>query len=208
MLIEIHPQNPEPRKIAQVVEILQQGGVIVYPTDTVYGLGCDIFNAKAVERIARIKNIKVEKANFSFVCQDLSHISDFTSHFGNHAFKLMKKYLPGPYTFILPANNSIPKLFRNKKKTVGIRVPNHSIPLALIQALGNPILTTSIHDTDTVLDYTTDPHEIHENMGNLVDAVIDGGFGNNIPSTIIDCSIEPPELLRQGLGVIDELIAS
>lgn len=203
MLVRIHPDNPAPRLIQQVVDILKKGGVIIYPTDTVYGLGCDIMNAKAVERIARIKGLKVEKANFSFICSDLSHLSDFTRHIDNPTFKLMKKHLPGPFTFILPANNSIPKLFKNKKKTVGIRVPDHNIPLEIVKELGNPILTTSIHDSDKILDYTTDPELIHENYENLVDAVIDGGFGHNVPSTVIDCSADEHMILRQGLGEID-----
>lgn len=204
MLIRIHPENPAPRLIDQIVEILQNDGVIIYPTDTVYGLGCDIFNQKAVERVARIKGIKVEKANFSFICSDLSHISDFTRHFENHIFKAMKRYLPGPFTFILPASNDIPKLFKNKKKTVGIRIPANNIPIEIVKALGNPILTTSIHDYDELLDYTTDPELIHENFGHLVDAVIDGGFGNNVPSTILDCSEGEIVVVRQGMGVYEE----
>ncbi len=204
MLIKLHPANPAPRQINQVVEILKSGGVIIYPTDTVYGLGCDIFNQKAVEKVARIKGVKTEKANFSFICSDLSHISDFTRQFSNHVFKTMKRYLPGPYTFILPANNNIPKLFKNKKKSVGIRIPDNSIPIEIVKALGNPILTTSIHDTDEVIDYTTDPELIHETYQNIVDAVIDGGFGNNIPSTILDCTDDEIIVLRQGLGEYHE----
>lgn len=204
MLIRIHPENPAPRQITQVVNILKSGGVIIYPTDTVYGIGCDIFNQKAVERVARIKGLKPEKANFSFICHDLSHISDYTRHFDNHTFKLMKKYLPGPFTFILPANSSIPKLFRNKKKTVGIRIPNNNIPLAIVKELGNPLLTTSLHDSDKVLDYTTDPELIEENLGNLVDAVIDGGYGNNVPSTILNCTSGEVEVIRQGLGIFED----
>ncbi|HBH47705.1 MAG TPA: threonylcarbamoyl-AMP synthase [Bacteroidales bacterium] len=200
MLIRIHPDNPGVRQVSQVVDILKKGGVIVYPTDTVYGLGCDIFNPRAVERIARIKGLRPEKANFSFICHDLSQISDYTRHLSNHVFKLMKHYLPGAFTFILPANNRIPKLFKNKKKTIGIRIPANNIPLEIVRQLGNPLLTTSIHDSDELLDYTTDPELIHENMGHLVDAVIDGGFGNNIPSTILDCTGDEVEIIRQGLG--------
>jgi tRNA threonylcarbamoyl adenosine modification protein (Sua5/YciO/YrdC/YwlC family) len=200
MLVTIHPDNPGERQIAQVVDILRKGGVIIYPTDTVYGLGCDIYNHKAVERIARIKGIKVEKAHFSIICSDLSNISDYTRHISNTVYKVMKKYLPGPYTFILPANHNIPKLFKNKKKTIGIRIPKNNIPLAIIRELGNPILTTSIHDTDTIIDYTTDPELIHENFEQLVDAVIDGGYGNNIPSTVLDCTTDNIEIIRQGLG--------
>jgi len=204
MLVSIHPENPDSRKISMVVNILKTGGVIIYPTDTVYGLGCDIFNSKAVERVARIKGIKPEKANFSFICRDLSHLSDFTRQISNHTFKMMKRYLPGPFTFILEANSNVPKLFKNKKKTVGIRIPDHNIPLEIVRLLGNPILTTSIHDDDKVIDYTTDPELIHENMGNLVDLVIDGGYGNIIPSTIIDCTSDIPKIIRQGLGRFEE----
>lgn len=204
MLINIHPDNPNPRQIKQVVEILRKGGIIIYPTDTVYGLGCDITNQKAVERIARIKGVKAEKANFSFICHDLSHISDYTRHLGNNVFRAMKRHLPGPFTFILPAVNNLPKPFKNKKKTVGIRVPDNNIPLEIVRALGNPILTTSIHDADDVIEYTTDPELIHENFENLVDAVIDGGYGNNVPSTILDCTGDSIEVVRQGLGQFDQ----
>lgn len=203
MLIKIHPDNPAPRQINQVVDILKAGGIIIYPSDTVYGIGCDIFNHKAVEKVARFKGVKADKANFSFICHDLSHISDFTRHFDNSTFKLMKRYLPGPYTFILPANSNIPKLFKNKKKTVGIRIPNNHIPLEIVRSLGNPILTTSLHDSDKLVEYSTDPELIEENFGNQVDAVIDGGFGGNIPSTILDCSAEPITVVRQGLGEVD-----
>ncbi len=201
MLIPIHPDNPGVRQVQQVVDILRKGGVIIYPTDTVYGLGCDIYNSKAVERIARIKGVKkVEKAHLSFICSDLSDTSNYTRHLSNATFKLMKRNLPGPFTFILPANNNLPSIFKNKKKTVGIRIPNHNIPLAIVKELGNAILTTSIHDTDTIIDYTTDPELIHENFEKIVDAVIDGGFGNNIPSTIVDCTAGDIEIIRQGLG--------
>jgi tRNA threonylcarbamoyl adenosine modification protein (Sua5/YciO/YrdC/YwlC family) len=204
MLVQIHPDNPNSREIQKVVNLLREGGVIIYPTDTVYGLGCDITKSKAVERIARIKGLKIEKANFSFICHDLSHLSYFTRQTSNSTFKMMKRCLPGPFTFILQANSNIPTIFKNKKKTVGIRIPAHNIPLEIVRELGNPILTTSIHDFDKVIDYTTDPEIIHENMWQLVDMVIDGGFGHNVPSTIIDCTVEPPELIRQGLGIIEE----
>lgn len=203
MLIPIHPDNPGPRQIKQVVEILKAGGVIIYPTDTVYGLGCDIFNQKAVEKVARIKGVKPEKANFSIICSDLSHLSDFTRAINNNIFRLLKKCLPGPYTFILPANNNLPGSFKNKKKTIGIRVPKHNIPLAIVQELGNPLLTTSIHDSDAIIDYTTDPQLIQENYGHLVDAVLDGGFGHNVPSTVLDCTTDEVILVRQGLGDVD-----
>jgi tRNA threonylcarbamoyl adenosine modification protein (Sua5/YciO/YrdC/YwlC family) len=204
MLIQIHPDNPAPRQIQKVVEILRKGGVIIYPTDTIYGLGCDIFNSKAVERIARIKGVSVEKANFSFICHDLSHLSDFVRNLDNHTFKLMKNYLPGPFTFILEASSKVPKLFKNKKKTVGIRIPKHNIPLEIVKELGNPLLTTSIHDRDELIEYTTDPELIHENLINLVDLVIDGGYGKNIPSTIIDCTGDYPVAVRKGLGIFEE----
>jgi tRNA threonylcarbamoyl adenosine modification protein (Sua5/YciO/YrdC/YwlC family) len=203
MLVRIHPVNPDQRQILKVVEILRKGGVIIYPTDTVYGLGCDIFNQKAVERVARIKGIKLEKTNFSFVFNDLSHLSDYTRHIDNTVFKLMKKYLPGPYTFILPSNSRVPKIFKNKKKTVGIRIPDNLIPLEIVNELGNPILTTSIHDEDEILEYTTDPELIHEKYEALVDLVIDGGYGYNVPSTVIDCTGEEPEIIRPGIGTFE-----
>jgi len=203
--MRIHPDNPGERQIDRVVEVLREGGVIIYPTDTIYGLGCDIFNSRAVERIARLKSVKVEKANFSFICYDLSHLSYFARNFSNHTFKIMKHYLPGPFTFILEASGNVPKIFKNKKKTVGIRIPNHKIPLEIVRKLGNPILTTSIHDYDEVIEYTTDPELIHENYQKLVDIVIDGGYGNNVPSTIIDCTVEPPQVLRQGMGVFEKI---
>lgn len=203
MLLKIHPDNPDIRKISQVVEILKMGGTIIYPTDTVYGLGCDIFNSKAVEKVARIKGLKPEKANFSFICLDLSHLSDFTRHINNRTFKIMKNHLPGPFTFILEANSNVPKLFKNNKRTVGIRIPRHNIPLEIVRLLENPILTTSIHDIDKIIDYTTDPELIHENMGDMVDAVIDGGYGKLIPSTIVDCTGETPVIVRQGLGRLE-----
>jgi tRNA threonylcarbamoyl adenosine modification protein (Sua5/YciO/YrdC/YwlC family) len=203
MLLQIHPDNPDRHKIYRVVETLRAGGVIIYPTDTVYGLGCDIFNSKAVERVARIKGVSPVKAFFSILCRDLSHLSDFTRQIDNTTFKLMKKYLPGPFTFVLDANSNVPKLFKNKKKTIGIRIPKHNIPLEIVRLLGNPILTTSIHDVDKVIDYTTDPELIYENFGHLVDIIIDGGFGNNIPSTIIDCTGDMPKVVREGLGIFE-----
>lgn len=184
----------------KVVKILNEGGIIIYPTDTVYGLGCDIYNHKAVEKIARIKNRNLTKANFSFICSDLSHISDYTRQINNVTFKLMKKNLPGPFTFILPANNNVPKLFKNKKKTVGIRIPDNNIPLDIVRFLGHPILTTSIYDEDDVIEYTTDPELIYEKYDNVVDIVIDGGYGDNIPSTVVDCTNDEIEIVRQGKG--------
>jgi tRNA threonylcarbamoyl adenosine modification protein (Sua5/YciO/YrdC/YwlC family) len=207
VLIEIHPENPEARKIKQVIDILKNDGVIIYPTDTIYGLGCDINSHKAMERICAIKKINPEKANLSFVCADMSNISDYARPFGNSIYKLMKRCLPGPYTFILNANNNLPKLLRNKKKTVGIRVPNSPIVRDIVSALGAPLLSTSIKnldEEDDIIEYPTDPYEIHEQYAHLVDLVIDGGFGANTPSTIVDCTDDEPVLLRLGLGVWSE----
>ena len=204
MLVRIHPENPGERQIRQVVEVLKKSGVIIYPTDTVYGLGCDIFNTKALERIARIKGIKSDKANFSIICHDLSHLSDFTRNINNNTFKVLKRNFPGPFTFILEASNKLPKSFRNSKKTIGIRIPQNNIPLEIVRKLGNPIVTTSIHDSDKIIDYTTDPEEIHENFKNFVDIVIDGGYGNNVPSTVINCTQDEFEIIRQGMGVFEE----
>lgn len=203
MLIKIYPDNPNEKELNKVVDILKNGGLVIYPTDTIYGLGCDINNSKAVEKVARIKGINLKKANLSFICYDLSHIADFTKPLNNQVFKTMKRYLPGPYTFIVNANNSVPKLFKNNKKTVGIRVPDNSIIRALVDLLGNPILSTSVKDDDEILEYTTDPELIYEKYGNLVDVVIDGGFGGNEPSTVIDCTGPEMEITRQGLGEIE-----
>jgi tRNA threonylcarbamoyl adenosine modification protein (Sua5/YciO/YrdC/YwlC family) len=206
MLINIHPENPEPRKINQVVEILKNDGVIIYPTDTIYGLGCDIHSHKAMERICAIKKINPEKANLTFVCADLSNITDYSRPFSTTVYKIMKRCLPGPYTFILNANNNLPKLLRNKKKTVGIRVPNSPIVFSLVNGLGAPLLSTSIKnldEEDDIIEYPTDPYEIHDQYENLVDLVIDGGFGRNIPSTIIDCTGDEIILQRAGLGAWD-----
>lgn len=203
MLLKIYPENPNPKDIRQVVELLKNGGIIIYPTDTVYGLGCDITNAKAVEKIARYKNIKVEKSNFSFICSDLSRLADFSKPLPNPIFKLLKRYLPGPYTFILNANGNVPKYFKGKKKTVGVRIPNNSIIMEITRELGNPIMSTSIHDEDEVIEYSTDPELIHEKFHDIADIVIDGGYGDNIPSTIIDCTEDIPVLIRQGKGIFE-----
>ena len=200
MLLKIHHENPDLRSVQKVVDVLNGGGLVVYPTDTVYGLGCDIFNNKAVEKVARLKGLKPKDANFSFICHDFSHLSDYTRPIGSSSFKLLKKNLPGPFTFILPASNSVPKMFKNKKKTVGIRIPENGIILEIVRVFGRPILTTSIHDDDQVLEYTTDPELIHEKFQNLVDIVIDGGYGHNIPSTVVDCTENEPVIIRQGLG--------
>lgn len=200
--IKIYPENPNEKEIAKVVKILRDGGLIIYPTDTVYGLGCDITNSKALERIAKIKGIKLDKANFSFVCSDLSNLSDYVKQIDTPTFKILKKSLPGAYTFILPGNNNLPKEFK-KKNTVGIRVPDNNIALEIVRQLGNPIVSTSIHDDDEVLEYSTDPELIFEKWQNLVDAVVDGGYGDNTPSTIIDLSGPEPVVVREGKGDVD-----
>jgi tRNA threonylcarbamoyl adenosine modification protein (Sua5/YciO/YrdC/YwlC family) len=204
MLLKIYPENPNPKDIRQVVELLQRGGIIVYPTDTVYGLGCDITNAKAVEKIARYKNVQVEKSNFSFICYDLSHLSDFSRPVPNPVFKLLKHYLPGPFTFILNANSNVPKYFKGKKKTIGIRIPDNSIIREIVRVLGNPIMSTSIHDEDEIIEYSTDPELIHEKFQDIADLVIDGGNGDNIPSTIVDCTEDIPFVVRQGKGIFED----
>ena len=200
--IIIYEDKPSEAAIKKVVDVLRDGGLVIYPTDTVYGLGCDITNTKALERIAKIKGIKLEKANFSFVCSDLSNISDYVKQIDTATFKILKRALPGPYTFILPGNNDLPREFR-KKKTVGIRVPDNNIALEIVRMLGNPIVSTSIHDEDAVLEYSTDPELIFEKWQNLVDLVIDGGYGDNIGSTIIDLSGHEPVVVREGKGAID-----
>lgn len=205
-LIKIYPENPHPKRIQEVVEVLRNGGVIIYPTDTIYGMGCDITNQKAIERVCQIKGVKPQKQNFSFICYDLSNISDYSRTVSTPVFKMMKKALPGPFTFILNANNNVPKLLNNKKKTVGIRVPDHSIPRTLVKELGQPILTTSIKDDDDVIEYSTDPELIYEKYKDLVDVVIDGGYGNNVASTIVDCTGEEIEVLREGLGQLDDIL--
>lgn len=200
--VKIYLENPNEKEINKVVEVLRNGGLIIYPTDTVYGLGCDITNTKALERIARLKGIKLEKANFSFVCHDLSNISDYIKQIDTSTFKILKKALPGPYTFILPGNNNLPKEFR-KKKTVGIRVPDNNIAREIVRKLGNPIVSTSIYDEDEILEYTTDPELILEKWDNKVDLIIDGGYGDNQASTVIDLSEFEPEIIREGKGSID-----
>jgi tRNA threonylcarbamoyl adenosine modification protein (Sua5/YciO/YrdC/YwlC family) len=203
MILKIHPETPGQRQVQKAVEILREGGVIIFPTDTVYGLGCDVFNHKAVERVARIKGINLEKANFSFICHNLSHLTDYAKHVDNPTIKLMKQCLPGPFTFILEASNNVPRVFRNRKKTIGIRVPDNKIIVEIVKELGNAVLTTSIHDEDAVLDYITDPEIIYEHYKGLVDAVINGGFSNNMPSTVIDCTGPLPFVARQGIGQVD-----
>jgi tRNA threonylcarbamoyl adenosine modification protein (Sua5/YciO/YrdC/YwlC family) len=197
--IKIYEENPNPKEIKRVVDVLRKGGLVIYPTDTVYGLGCDITNTKALERIARIKGIKLEKANWSFICADLSNLSDYVRQIDTATFKILKRALPGPYTFILPGNNNLPKAFK-KKKTVGIRIPDNSIAKAIVVALGNPIVSTSIRDEDELLEYTTDPELIYEKWKKLVDVVIDGGYGGNMASTIVDLSLDEPKVVREGKG--------
>lgn len=203
-LIKLYEENPNPRQVEKVVNVLKKGGLVIYPTDTVYGLGCDITNTRALERLARIKGVKLEKANWSFVCADLSNLSDYVRQIDSSTFKILKRTLPGPYTFILPGNNNLPKDFK-KKKTVGIRVPDNNIARALVAELGNPIVSTSIRDDDDILEYTTDPELIYEKWQNLVDVVIDGGYGDNVASTVIDLSEGEPVVVREGKGSLDIL---
>lgn len=200
--LRIYEENPNPKEIAKAVKILKNGGIIIYPTDTVYGLGCDIMNNKAIEKLAHLKNKKVDKADFSFVCNDLSNLSEYVKQIDTPTYKILKASLPGAYTFILPANNNIPSIFK-KKKTVGIRVPSNNIARELAKALGNPLISTSINDEDEIIEYTTDPEIIFEKWKNQVDLMIDGGFGNNQPSTVIDLSVNPPEIIREGKGSLD-----
>jgi len=201
MIIRLYDENTNLKDLLKVVEILRDGGVIIYPTDTIYGIGCDITKPKAVERVARIKNVKPEKADFSFIFYDLSNISDYCKPIPNGIFKLMKKNLPGPFTFILNANSNIPKLFRSSKKSIGIRVPQNNIIREIVRELGNPILSTSVRDGDAaIIEYTTDPELIHEKYGDLVDLVIDGGFGGNVASTVVDCLGNEPIVTRIGKG--------
>jgi len=203
MLVKLYDSNPDPQLVSEIVDLLQRGGVIIYPTDTVYGIGCDITKARAVERVARIKSVKPEKADFAFICSDLSHLSDFAKQVDNNTFKLMKAYLPGPYTFILNASSNVPKILKQKKKTVGIRVPDNNIIVEIVRQLGHPILTTSLKEDDEIVEYFTDPEVIHDEYKDLVDLVIDGGYGGLIPSTILDCTGDEPVVLREGLGEVD-----
>ena len=198
MLIQIHPNDPQPRLVKQVIECLKDGGIIIYPTDTIYGLGCDIFQHKAIDRICKIKNIDPLKAQLSFICRDLSHLSDYTKSIDTPLYRMLKRYLPGPYTFILPASKQVPKILQSKKSTIGLRVPDNVICQHILDALGNPILSTSLPG-DMVKDYT-DPEIIYEKFGDLVDFVIDGGSGGMIPSTIVDCVTDEWTVTRQGIG--------
>lgn len=205
MLLHIHPDDPQPRNIRTVVECLRKGGVIIYPTDTIYGIGCDIYNADAIARIARIKNIDAKKAQFSFICCDLSHLSDYAKSVDTPIFRLLKTALPGPYTFILPASKQVPKQMKTKKDTVGIRIPENKICHMIVQELGHPLMSASL-PMDVDVEYFTDPELMHEQFGNLVDIVIDGGIGNTLASTVIDCTSGAPVVIREGAGAIDKLI--
>jgi tRNA threonylcarbamoyl adenosine modification protein (Sua5/YciO/YrdC/YwlC family) len=200
--LKIYEDKPNETAIKKVVEVLKNGGLVIYPTDTVYGLGCDITNSRALEKLAKIKGVKLEKANFSFVCSSLSNISDYVKQIDTATFKILKRALPGAYTFILPGNNDLPKDFR-KKKTVGIRVPDNNIAIQIVEMLGNPIVSTSIHDEDEVIEYSTDPELIFEKWQNQVDLVIDGGYGENIASTIIDLTGHEPIIVREGKGDVN-----
>lgn len=204
--LKINPDNPQPGKIAEVVQALREGAIIIYPTDTVYGLGCDIHNTRAVERVCRLKNINPAKINLSFICYDLSHISEYTKNLPTQVFKVMKKALPGPFTFILPSSNKVPKILNTRKNTVGIRIPDNNIAREIVKELGNPIITTSVKDDDEVVEYSTDPELIYEKYQKLVDIVIDGGTGNIIPSTIVDCTGDELQVVREGLGNIEEFM--
>ena len=206
MLLRINDTNPDSKSLALIVNCLKNGGIIIYPTDTVYALGCDITNTKAIEKICKLKNIKPEKSKFSFVCSDLSHLSEYTKPIPNNVFRIMKKAMPGPYTFILEASSNVPKMVKQERKTVGIRVPDNIICREIVNALGNPLISTSLHDnTDDVLEYFSDPEVIHQQYENLVDLVIDGGHGNIHASTVIDCSKGDCEVIREGLGDLEIL---
>jgi tRNA threonylcarbamoyl adenosine modification protein (Sua5/YciO/YrdC/YwlC family) len=205
-LLRIHPDNPPLNKIQQAAQVLRQGGVIIYPTDTIYGLGCDITNQRAVEKLCRIRGLKPDKANLSFICSDLSHISDYAHGITTPTYKLLKKALPGPFTFIFEASAKAPKYGGTKRKTVGIRIPDNPIALGLVRELGNPIVSTSIHDDDSIIEYSTDPELIYEKYRPLVDLVIDGGYGNNEPSTVVDCTTEDYEVIRAGAGDIEQYL--
>jgi tRNA threonylcarbamoyl adenosine modification protein (Sua5/YciO/YrdC/YwlC family) len=203
MLLQINPDNPEPRKIQQVTHTLRNGGIIIYPTDTVYGLGCDINNNDAVEKICRLRRLEPEKAMLSFICKDISQITDYTLPIDNQIFRIMKKNLPGAFTFVLKSNNAVPKMFKNRKRTIGVRIPDHTIPIAIVEALGRPILTTSLRSDDEIMEYFTDPMDIYNDFQKLVDLVIDGGTGGNTPSTIVDCTGSTPEIIREGVGILE-----
>ena len=206
MLLKIYPENPNPRAIQQVVDCLKDGGIIIYPTDTIYGIGCDIYKQKAIEKILQILGDTKKKSSLSFICHDLSHLSDFTTPINNTVFKAMKRTLPGPFTFILNANNQVPKIIHGTKKTVGIRIPDNSIIREIVCVNGNPILSSSIKHDDEIIEYITDPELIYEKYGDLVDIVIDGGYGDNIPSTVVDCTNDDLDVIREGKGKLELLL--
>ena len=199
MLLKVYEENPAPNVIRKVVEVLKSGGLVIYPTDTVYGLGCDIFNHKATERLAKIKGIDYKKANFSFICFDLSSLSEYSKPIGNNVFKVMKRNLPGPFTFILEASNRVPKILKSKKKTIGIRIPNNNIIREIVKELGNPLLSTSIRDDDDIVEYLTDPELIHEKYEDIAEIVLDGGYGNTTASKIVNCTGGEIEIIREGV---------
>lgn len=203
MFIKIYNDNPNPKHIRRAVDTLEEGGIIIYPTDTVYAMGCDIKSVKAIESIARFKGTNPDNPDMSLIFHNMSQLSEYTVIRDNNVFKLLKKNLPGPFTFIVPANKQIPAMFRNKKKTVGIRIPDNNIVLALVRELGRPLMTTSIHDPDELIEYTTDPELIYEKYRDFADMVIDGGYGENEPSTVVDCTSEEITVLRQGLGYLE-----
>ncbi|HPJ78307.1 MAG: threonylcarbamoyl-AMP synthase [Prolixibacteraceae bacterium] len=202
MLIKIYNENPNPKDIRKIADILRNGGIIIYPTDTVYGMGCDITQTRAVERVARLKGVDVEKSNFSFICSDLSHLSLYTRPISSHVFKIIRKNAPGPFTFVLEASSNVPKYFKGRKKTVGIRIPDNEIICEIVRELGNPIVSTSIHDEDEMLEYSIDPELIHEKYGEVTDLVVDGGTGEIIPSTVVDLTSGEPVILREGKGIL------
>ena len=204
--IKLYPENPEREKIEHIVNVLKDGGIVIYPTDTIYGIGCDLFHRKAVEKVCKIKGIKPKNLNLSFICYDLSDISNYVKRLDTPTFKILKKALPGPFTFILESNSNVPKILNTNKKTVGIRIPDNNIPRNIVQQLNNPIITTSIKDDDEILEYTTDPEIIYEEFKHEVDIIIDGGFGGNIPSTVVDCSQSDFEVIREGLGDINDYL--
>ncbi len=203
MLIRLYNENPNQRQLRKVADLLESGGIIIYPTDTVYAMGCDIKATKAIESIARFKGLNPKNPELSLIFHDMSQLSEYTVIRDNNIFKLLKRNLPGPFTFIVQANNQIPKLFKNKKKTVGIRIPDNNIILEIVRELGRPVVTASIHDPDEVIEYTTDPELIWEKYQDFADAVIDGGFGRNEASTVVDCTGDEIEIVRQGLGIVE-----
>lgn len=202
-LIKIHPVNPEGRKIARVVDVLKKGGVIIYPTDTIYGIGCDLMNRKSIERLSKIIDVKPQKLDLSFICEDLSQVSIFVRRMDTPVFKILRKALPGPYTFIFESSSKVPKILDVNKRTVGIRIPDHAIPVTLVRQLGNPIISSSIKDDDVIREYTTDPEKIFEDFKHKVDVVIDGGPGGNVPSSVVDCTDETLKIIRVGLGDVE-----